>query len=115
MTIRLEAEKDYRAVAELTRGAFGNVYKPGADGHYYVRIMQFHPGFIPDLAFVLEKDGRIIGNIICTKVWQKDKTEGGKEPLFFGLHVLYRSISGRNRTGSSSSIPLMWRGRWGMM
>lgn len=78
----MEAEKDYRAVAELTRGAFGNVYKPGADGHYYVRIMQFHPGFIPDLAFVLEKDGRIIGNIICTKVWQKDKTEGGKRAPF---------------------------------
>jgi predicted N-acetyltransferase YhbS len=112
----LEAEKDYRAVAELTRGAFGNVYKPGADGHYYVHIMQFHPGFIPDLAFVLEKDGRIIGNIICTKVWQEDKTAGGeKETLFFGPHVLHRSISGRNRTGSSSSIPLMWRGRWGMM
>ena len=81
MTIRLEAEKDYRAVAELTRGAFGNVYKPGADGHYYVHIMQFHPGFIPDLAFVLEKDGRVIGNIICTKVWQEDKTAGEKSPF----------------------------------
>ena len=46
---------------------------------------------------------------------RKIKRRGGKEPLFFGLHVLYRSISGRNRTGSSSSIPLMWRGRWGMM
>ena len=31
LTIRLETEKDYRAVEELTREAFWNVYKPGAD------------------------------------------------------------------------------------
>ena len=72
MTIRLEAEKDYRAVAELTRGAFGNVYKPGADGHYYVRIMQFHPGFIPDLAFVLEKGG----SMCCTGVSAAETGQG---------------------------------------
>ena len=30
LTIRLETEKDYRAVEELTREAFWNVYKPGA-------------------------------------------------------------------------------------
>lgn len=29
LTIRLETEKDYRAVEELTREAFWNVYKPG--------------------------------------------------------------------------------------
>ena len=28
VTIRLETEKDYRAVEELTREAFWNVYKP---------------------------------------------------------------------------------------
>ena len=28
-TIRLETEKDYRAVEELNREAFWNVYKPG--------------------------------------------------------------------------------------
>ena len=36
LTIRLEIEKDYRAVEELTREAFWNVYKPGADEHYFV-------------------------------------------------------------------------------
>ena len=57
LTIRLETEKDYRAVEELTREAFWNVYKPGADEHYFVRMMRNHPDFIPELAFVLEKDG----------------------------------------------------------
>ena len=39
LTIRLETGKDYRAVEELTREAFWNVYKPGADEHYYVHHM----------------------------------------------------------------------------
>ena len=57
LTIRLETEKDYRAVEELTREAFWNVYKPGADEHYFVHTMRSHPDFIPELAFALEKDG----------------------------------------------------------
>lgn len=40
LTIRLETQKDYRAVEELTREAFWNVYKPGADEHYYVHMMR---------------------------------------------------------------------------
>ena len=48
LTIRLETEKDYRAVEELTREAFWNVYKPGADEHYYVHMMRNHPDFIPE-------------------------------------------------------------------
>lgn len=39
LTIRLETEKDYRAVEELTREAFWNVYKPGAlDGRKLIYI-----------------------------------------------------------------------------
>lgn len=71
--IRPETEKDYRAVEELTRDAFWNVYKPGADEHYYVHMMRSHPDFIPELAFVLEKEGRIIGNIMYTKAWLEDE------------------------------------------
>ena len=57
LKIRLETQADYRAVEELTREAFWNVYKPGADEHYFVHMMRSHPDFIPDLAFVLELDG----------------------------------------------------------
>ena len=39
LTIRLETENDYRAVEELTREAFWNVYKPGAlDGRKWMYI-----------------------------------------------------------------------------
>ena len=76
LTIRLETEKDYRAVEEMTREAFWNVYKPGADEHYFVHTMRSHPDFIPELAFVLEKDGEIIGNIMCAKAWLEDEWGG---------------------------------------
>jgi len=84
LTIRLETEKDYRAVEELTREAFWNVYKPGADEHYFVHMMRSHPDFIPELAFVLEKDGKIIGNIMYTKAWLEDECGKRKEILSFG-------------------------------
>ena len=60
LIIRLETQNDYRAVENLTREAFWNVYKPGADEHYFVHMMRNHPDFLPALAFVLEKDGKII-------------------------------------------------------
>ena len=84
ITVRLETEGDYRAVEELTREAFWNVYKPGADEHYFVHVMRKHPDFIPELAFVLERDGKIIGNIMYTKAWLEDKAGERKEILSFG-------------------------------
>ena len=84
ITIRLETENDYRAVEELTRNSFWNVYKPGADEHYYVHTMRNHPDFIPDLAFVLEKDGAIIGNIMYTKARLEDESGKRKEIVSFG-------------------------------
>ena len=82
--IRNETPADYRAVENLTRESFWNVYKPGADEHYYVHMMRSHPDFIPELAFVLEKDGEIIGNIMYTKAWLEDAQGQRKEILSFG-------------------------------
>jgi len=83
-TIRPETENDYREVENLTREAFWNVYKPGADEHYFVHMMRSHPDFISELAFVLEIDGRIVGNIMYTKAWLEDETGARKEILSFG-------------------------------
>ena len=84
VVIRPETEKDYRAVEELTREAFWNVYKPGADEHYFVHEMRAHPDFIPELAFVLELDGRIVGNIMYTKAWLEDENGRRKEIVSCG-------------------------------
>jgi len=84
MTVRLETEKDYRAVEELTREAFWNVYKPGADEHYFVHMMRKHSDFIPELAFVIEREGRIIGSIMYTKAWLENEKGERKEVISFG-------------------------------
>lgn len=96
LTIRLETEKDYRAVEELTREAFWNVYKPGADEHYYVHQMRQHPDFIPELAFVLELDDKIIGSIMYTRAWLEAKTAQGKKSFLLARFVLRPNTKGRN-------------------
>ena len=84
IVIRREKAQDYRAVEELTREAFWNVYKPGADEHYYVHEMRNHPDFLPQLDFVLERDGRIVGSVMFTKAWLEDETGARKEIVSCG-------------------------------
>lgn len=84
ITIRLEAPEDYRAVEELTREAFWNLYVPGCDEHYLVNQMRSHRDFIKELAFVAEYDGQIIGSILYTKSWLIDEKGENKEIVSFG-------------------------------
>ena len=83
-TIRKETETDYKAVELLTREAFWNQYVPGCHEHYFVHVMRSHADFIPELAFVLEKDGVIIGNVMYTKSTLKDPDGNEKQILSFG-------------------------------
>ena len=64
MIIRLEQTKDYCEVENLTREAFWNVYRPGCTEHYVLNQYRSNPDFIPELDFVMEEDGRIIGHIM---------------------------------------------------
>lgn len=82
--IRLETPADYRAVENLTREAFWNQNVPGCDEHYLVHTMRDHADFIPELAFVLERDGVIIGNIMYTKARLIDREGNVKLCLTFG-------------------------------
>ena len=73
LTIRNETEADYAAVENLTRKAFYNVYVPGCMEHYLVRVMREHEDFVPELDFVAELDGEIVGNIMYTKACLTDE------------------------------------------
>ena len=59
--IRSENEKDYREVENLVREAFWNVYRPGCSEHYVLHTLRHDPAFIPELDFVMEQNGRLIG------------------------------------------------------
>ena len=72
-TIRLEKKKDYREVENLVRESFWNVYRPGCMEHYVLKTLRNDPDFVPELDFVMEKDGRIIGqNVFVRTVIQAD-------------------------------------------
>ena len=63
LILRPETPSDYRAVEQLTREAFWDVFKPGCDEHYLIHIFRSHPDFIPELSIVAEQDGVIVGHI----------------------------------------------------
>lgn len=66
ISLRRETPADYRAVENLTREAFWNQYKPGCDEHYLVHILRDSAAFIPELDFVAELDGKLVGHILYT-------------------------------------------------
>ncbi len=66
-TIRPETEADFRAVEELVREAFWNVYRPGCSEHYVIHVLRDDPAFVKELDFVMEKDGRLIGQNMFMK------------------------------------------------
>lgn len=84
VNIRNEKETDYNRVEEITRKCFYNLYIPGCIEHYLVHIMRNHEDFVPDLDFVIELDGNVIGNIMYTKAKLVDDEGNNKEILTFG-------------------------------
>ncbi|MBQ9827959.1 MAG: N-acetyltransferase [Lachnospiraceae bacterium] len=67
ISIRLEKPEDYREVEYLIRESFWNVYRPGCSEHYVIHVLRNDTAFIPELDFVMEKDGRIIGQNMFVK------------------------------------------------
>ena len=61
ITIRLEHPEEYREVETLVRESFWNVYRPGCLEHYVLHQLRNDPDFVPQLDFVMELDGKIIG------------------------------------------------------
>lgn len=66
-TIRLETPEDHREVENLVREAFWNVYRPGCSEHYVIHVLRDDPAFIKELDFVMEKDGKLIGQNMFMK------------------------------------------------
>ena len=66
-TIRPERKEEHRAVEELIRESFWNVYRPGCSEHYVMHVLRDDPDFVKELDFVMEQDGRLIGQNIFVK------------------------------------------------
>lgn len=65
--IRNEKKEDYREVENLIRESFWNVYRPGCLEHYVIHKLRDDEAFIPELDFVMELDGKLIGQNMFMK------------------------------------------------
>jgi putative acetyltransferase len=84
LIIRQEQQNEYRAVDELTREAFWNLYVPGCSEHYCLHQMRDSADFIPELDLVAELDGKVIGNIVYTRGKVVSDTGKSREVISFG-------------------------------
>lgn len=65
--IRLETDNDHRETEHLVREAFWNVYHPGCTEHYVLQHLRNVPEFVHELDLVMEKEGRIVGQIVFVR------------------------------------------------
>lgn len=74
--IRLERKEEYREVENLVRESFWNVYRPGCLEHYVLNQLRNDEAFVPQLDFVMEKNGELIGKNIFMRA--KIKSDDGR-------------------------------------
>lgn len=77
ITIRLERKEEYREVEDLVRESFWNVYRPGCLEHYVLKCLRDDPDFVHELDFVMEKDGKLIGQNVFVRT--SIKADDGRE------------------------------------
>lgn len=75
--IRRETPNDYRAVENLTRESFWNVYRPGCSEHYVLHCFRTDPAFVPELDLVMTRDEECIGQVIYVRA--KIDCDDGRE------------------------------------
>ena len=75
--IRLERKEDRRETENLVRESFWNVYRPGCLEHFVLHELRSDPAFVPQLHFVMEQDGRIIGQNMFMRAFIK--ADDGRE------------------------------------
>ena len=80
ITIRLEKKEEYREVENLVRESFWNVYRPGCLEHFVLNQLRNNPAFIAELDYVMELNGKLIGqNIFMKAVIKAD--DGSNIPI----------------------------------
>ena len=77
VTFRLEKPEEYRVVEEIVRDSFWNVYRPGCLEHFVLHELRHDPAFVKELDFVMEKDGRIIGQNMF--MWATIQADDGRQ------------------------------------
>ena len=67
INIRIENTSDFKKTENAVRESFWNVYRPGCTEHCVLHKLRENRDFIPQLSFVMEKGGEIIGQNVFFK------------------------------------------------
>ncbi|MBQ7172997.1 MAG: N-acetyltransferase [Clostridia bacterium] len=78
--IRSERKEEEREVENLIRESFWNVYRPGCLEHYVMHVLRKDPSFVKELDFVMEQDGKLIGQNMFMKT-KIDADDGREIPV----------------------------------
>lgn len=84
MEIREVLKTEYRETENLIREAFWNVYCPGCSEHLVLHKLRNSSAFVPELDYVAVCDGKLVGSIVYTKMFQADTKERCEKILVFG-------------------------------
>lgn len=84
INVRLEKENERFEVEKIVREAFWNLYIPGCNEHLIVHNLREHNDFIPELSFVIEQDGEIVGSIFYSHSKVIDCDEREIKTITFG-------------------------------
>lgn len=87
MEIRLETPDDYHAVEEISREAFWQFWEENCtvcDEHLLVHKLRDVDAYVPELDYVAEVDGKLVGHIIYTRSWIETGDGRKVETLTFG-------------------------------
>jgi predicted N-acetyltransferase YhbS len=85
--IRLEEKKDYKAVENLVRESFWNVYRPGCSEHYVIHVLRDDPAFVPELDFVMCLIERVDDLSDCSAAEQE-----GRDARLIGQNMFMKTV-----------------------
>ena len=79
ITIRPETKKDYKDIISLVLRSFkeGTEYSDGSDIIALIEEIRMSEYYIPELSFVAELDGKIVGHFLFSKFPLSKTKEGG--------------------------------------
>lgn len=79
--IRKETPKDYDDVFSLVKDAFEKAEHTDGDEHNLLARLRQSQSFIPDLSLVAERNGKIVGQIMFTKIKVGNTTQVALAPV----------------------------------
>ncbi len=82
--LRNENEIDFRTVELLVREAFWNLYVPGCNEHFVLHNLRQSADFIPELDFVAERQGQIVGQIAYSRGVLAGESSARHDVICFG-------------------------------